>query len=89
MHSKLEISLKDEQNKISFIGLSNWKLDAAKMNRAIFLAIPINSILFKTPFNLAFCLAISKAFLLISVAYIFTLGIFLAIEIAIAPTSST
>ena len=25
LHSKLEISLKDEQNKISFIGLSNWK----------------------------------------------------------------
>ena len=41
LHSKLEISLnpKDE-NKISFIGISNWKLDAAKMNRTIFLAIP-------------------------------------------------
>ena len=41
LHSKLEISLntKDE-NKISFIGISNWRLDAAKMNRTIFLAIP-------------------------------------------------
>ena len=41
LHSKLEMSLDpNEQNQLSFIGISNWRLDAAKMNRAIFLAIP-------------------------------------------------
>ena len=41
LHSKLEIPLDREENeRISFIGLSNWRLDAAKMNRTIFLAIP-------------------------------------------------
>ena len=41
LHSKLEIPLDREENeRISFIGLSNWRLDAAKMNRAIFLSIP-------------------------------------------------
>ena len=41
LHSKLEMSLDPEENKqISFIGISNWRLDAAKMNRTIFLAIP-------------------------------------------------
>ena len=41
LHSKLEMSLDpNEQKQISFIGISNWRLDAAKMNRAIFLAIP-------------------------------------------------
>ena len=41
LHSKLEMTLDpDERKKISFVGISNWRLDAAKMNRAIFLAIP-------------------------------------------------
>ena len=40
LHSKLEMSLNPEDKKIAFIGISNWGLDAAKMNRAIFLAIP-------------------------------------------------
>ena len=41
LHSKLEMSLDPkEQKQISFIGISNWRLDAAKMNRTIFLAIP-------------------------------------------------
>ena len=41
LHSKLEMSLDPEDKKqISFIGISNWRLDAAKMNRTIFLAIP-------------------------------------------------
>ena len=41
LHSKLEMSLDSEDKKqISFIGISNWRLDAAKMNRTIFLAIP-------------------------------------------------
>ena len=41
LHSKLEISIEPKEKKqISFIGISNRRLDAAKMNRAIFLAIP-------------------------------------------------
>ena len=41
LHSKLEMSLDPkEQKQVSFIGISNWRLDAAKMNRAIFLSIP-------------------------------------------------
>ena len=42
LHSKLEMSLnpKEQSRQISFIGISNWGLDAAKMNRTIFLAIP-------------------------------------------------
>ena len=40
LHSKLEMSLNPNEKKIGFIGISNWGLDAAKMNRAIFLAIP-------------------------------------------------
>ena len=41
LHSKLEMSLDPEEKKqVSFIGISNWRLDAAKMNRTIFLAIP-------------------------------------------------
>ena len=31
----------DENEQISFIGLSNWRLDTAKMNRTIFLPIPL------------------------------------------------
>ena len=30
----------EEKKQVSFIGISNWRLDAAKMNRTIFLAIP-------------------------------------------------
>ena len=30
----------EDKKQISFIGISNWRLDAAKMNRTIFLAIP-------------------------------------------------
>ena len=41
LHSKLEMSLNPkEQKQISFIGISNWRLDATKMNWIIFLAIP-------------------------------------------------
>ncbi len=41
LHSKLEMSLDPNgPRQISFIGISNWKLDAAKMNRTIFLSIP-------------------------------------------------
>ena len=40
LHSELEYDLNDGRNKISFVGISNWKLDAAKMNRGIYLSIP-------------------------------------------------
>jgi len=30
----------DKENKVSFIGISNWSLDASKMNRGIHLSIP-------------------------------------------------
>ena len=38
------MSLNSDEKKIAFIGISNWGLDAAKMNRVIFLAIPDISI---------------------------------------------
>ena len=38
IHSELEY---DEQRiKVSFVGISNWSLDASKMNRGIYLSIP-------------------------------------------------
>ena len=40
-HSELEYDLNDGRNKISFVGISNWKLDASKMNRGIYLSIPV------------------------------------------------
>ncbi len=40
LHSELEYDLNDENNQISFVGISNWKLDEAKMNRGIYLSIP-------------------------------------------------
>ncbi len=38
LHSELEYD--EHENKIAFIGISNWALDASKMNRGIFLSIP-------------------------------------------------
>ena len=38
IHSELEFD--DREQKIGFVGISNWKLDASKMNRAIFLGVP-------------------------------------------------
>ena len=40
LHSELEYDLNEGRNKISFVGISNWKLDASKMNRGIYLSIP-------------------------------------------------
>lgn len=40
LHSKLEFDLKEDEEKIGFIGISNWSLDSAKMNRAITLYVP-------------------------------------------------
>jgi energy-coupling factor transporter ATP-binding protein EcfA2 len=38
IHSQLEYD--DNEDKVAFVGVSNWTLDASKMNRGIFLAIP-------------------------------------------------
>ena len=40
LHSELEYDLNDGRNKVSFVGISNWNLDAAKMNRGVYLSIP-------------------------------------------------
>ena len=41
VHSFLELDYKNQNNinKIAFVGISNWKLYASKMNRSIFLNI--------------------------------------------------
>ena len=36
LHSLLELENRD----ISFVGISNWRLDASKMNRELYLARP-------------------------------------------------
>ena len=38
IHSELEYD--EDKGKISFIGISNWSLDASKMNRGLFISIP-------------------------------------------------
>ena len=38
LHSKLEYE--NENEKVSFVGISNWSLDASKQNRGIFIARP-------------------------------------------------
>ena len=38
IHSELEYD--ENKGKISFVGISNWSLDASKMNRSIFISIP-------------------------------------------------
>ena len=40
IHSELEYDLNEGDYKIAFVGISNWELDAAKMNRGIFISIP-------------------------------------------------
>ena len=35
IHSELEYDLNEGSKKIAFVGISNWKIDASKMNRAI------------------------------------------------------
>ena len=40
IHSELDYDLNDGRNKIACVGISNWVLDASKMNRGIFLSIP-------------------------------------------------
>ena len=40
IHSELEYDLNEGNKKIAFVGISNWRLDASKMNRGIYLSIP-------------------------------------------------
>ena len=43
LHSELEYDLNESQNnenKVAFVGISNWRLDASKMNRGLFISIP-------------------------------------------------
>ena len=40
IHSELEYDLNEGSKKIAFVGISNWVLDASKMNRGLFLSIP-------------------------------------------------
>ncbi|CAF4770816.1 unnamed protein product, partial [Rotaria magnacalcarata] len=36
LHAELEV----ENNRYGFVGVSNWRLDASKMNRALYLSTP-------------------------------------------------
>ena len=40
IHSELEYDLNEGDKKVAFVGISNWVLDASKMNRGIYLSIP-------------------------------------------------
>ena len=40
IHSELEYDLNEGKRKIAFVGISNWRLDASKMNRGLYLSIP-------------------------------------------------
>jgi hypothetical protein len=40
IHSELEYDLNEGNKKVAFVGISNWTLDASKMNRGMFLSIP-------------------------------------------------
>ena len=55
MHSELEYDLHDENEKIAFVGISNYELDSSNMNRGIFLSIgePDEEDLIKTSLTIA------------------------------------
>ena len=40
IHAELEYDLNEGDKKVAFVGISNWSLDASKMNRGIFISIP-------------------------------------------------
>ena len=40
IHSELEYDLNSDDKKISFLGVSNWSLESAKMNRGMSINIP-------------------------------------------------
>ena len=39
IHSQLEYDENEDSKKIAFVGISNWSLDASKMNRTVFLSV--------------------------------------------------
>ena len=41
IHSQLEYDENEDSKKIAFVGISNWSLDASKMNRTVFLSVPV------------------------------------------------
>ena len=40
IHAELEYDLNEGNKKVAFVGISNWALDASKMNRGLYLSIP-------------------------------------------------
>ena len=40
IHSELEYDQNEDSKKVAFVGISNWVLDASKMNRGIHISIP-------------------------------------------------
>ena len=40
IHSELEYDQNENDKQVAFVGISNWELDAAKMNRGISISIP-------------------------------------------------
>ena len=40
IHAELEYDQNEGDKKVAFVGISNWSLDAAKMNRGISISIP-------------------------------------------------
>ena len=40
LNSELEYDLEEAKNRVSFVGISNYKLDSSKMNRGIMIQIP-------------------------------------------------
>ena len=40
IHAELEYDQNEGDKKIAFVGISNWTLDASKMNRGISISIP-------------------------------------------------
>ena len=40
IHAELEYDQNEDEKKVAFVGISNWNLDASKMNRGIAISIP-------------------------------------------------
>ena len=55
LHSELEYNINDKKNKISFVGISNWRLDSSKMNRVVYFYVtePNDDELIETAINIA------------------------------------
>ena len=39
LHKELELDINGNTKQVAFVGISNWTLDASKMNRGVFLSI--------------------------------------------------